>query len=246
MKKISKILITCLLLVSMLVTAVPSGAKAAAKSKVAVPTSIVRSYIAEDTGEASPYTVDYKIKYDKNGRIKKITSVSHITDSEWTTTFTYKKSGKNTKVTARQDTSWGEDADTYTYKFDKLGRPLSSHKSSKWECGFLDDSKDTLYASADDAYLLFFNKKGQYTEACDFYDGKVGALSYYFYEKGKLTSRSCYAFEDNVQLADISDELLEGLEPSIYLYKTKTTKKSVTDSVKWMNVILLYDFIYCE
>ncbi len=246
MKRIAKSLITCLLLVAMIVATVPAGAKAAAKTKVTVPTSVVKSYIEEDTGNVSPYTVKYKLKYDKNGRVKKITAVSQITDSEWTTTFSYKKSGKNTIVTVKQDTSWGEEIDECTYKFDKKGRPISNFKSSDWEWGFADDSKETLYASAYDCYMIYFDTKGKYVGVYSLFDDKVGALTRYTYKKGVPATKTTYSFDETVPMESITKKFLKGVDPSEYLYETKTTKKSVTDAVKWMNAIILYDYLYVD
>ena len=238
-KTVKKCLLTCLVFVFVMAINVPVFAKT---SKVVMPKSIKESAVNED-GELSPYNAtEYSISYDKNGRIKKISALSKATDGTWTYTISYKKSGKNTKATIKYDPSWGEDPEIFTYKFNSKGRLISNNKSSQWVWDTDESNDPVLYSEGN--YVAFFDKNAKIDMYYKSYNGKITSVSFYEYNKQKLTDKVSIYLDKGVDIESVTEELLENAEQSFYKYTVKTSKVSMTDAVKWMNSVMLLDFIY--
>lgn len=95
MKRTVRIMLTCLVLLLGITSAVP--AQAAAKKKVSVLTQMVVDHVQED--EDGGYT--YKLTYDKKGFIKKATAVRSNKSEKITYKFKYNKKKQITKQTAQ-------------------------------------------------------------------------------------------------------------------------------------------------
>lgn len=242
-KSICKCLLACLLFVSAVVM-INVPAYAAKKSSKSVPKTVVWSSY-NDEGDLSPYTVDYKISYDKNGRVKKITCVSHVTDSSWSYSISYKKSGKKTKAIISYENSWGEEDDNYTYTFNSKGYLVSNNKSSKWKWDYTDETKNAMMVAASNNYILLFDDKGKYESSYYLKGDKVTSFSSFNYEEGNQSPiKVSFFWNKAVALDSITEEFLDKAESTCDSCQIKTTKVSMTNAVKWMNSMLLFDFVF--
>ena len=243
-KTVCKCLLTCLVFVFVMMINVPAYAKSSKKSKVAMPKTVRENYLDEN-GEASPYSAsEYTFSYDKSGRISKISGVSKATDGTWTYSISYKKSGKNTKVTIKYVPDWADDPETYTYKFNSKGYLISNNNSSKWEFDYVDDSKEALYLYAENSYLAYFDNKAKIDMFYRLEGEKAKSMTVYYYEKEKMIGKVACQFDEAIDPELITEELLLGVDKSLSQYEVKTSKVSMTNAVKWMNTVLLLDFVY--
>ncbi len=243
-RRIYKCMLMFFMLVFVMMINVPAYAKSSKKSKVVMPKKVKEQSVDED-GEIIPYSsMNYTISYDKNGRIKKISSVSSATDGKCTYTISYKKSGKNTKATVLYEPDWGDDSLIYTYTFNSKGRLVSNHKSSEWEWDYTDESKEISFMYALDSYLVYFNKDAKFDIYYQLEGDKAKSLILYKYKTNKVDTKMSFYFDQAVGLDSVTQEFLTGIDGWSSKYEVKNSKISMTEAVKWMNTVFLLDFVY--
>ena len=176
MKRTVRIMLTCLVLLLGIASAVP--AQAAAKKKVTLLKEMVVNHVQED--EDGGYT--YKLTYDKKGFIKKATAVRSNGSEKTTYKFKYNKKKQITKQTA-QPYFLGKKQPVCTakYKYNKKGylskATIYEKNKKQGVYQFTWDSKGKLLTEKE------YNAKGALTGQKTYEYGTDGSLMKITYTK---------------------------------------------------------------
>ena len=229
----------CVLILLLMVLLVPGHVRAAAK--VSVPKKITTSRMLKGSDDLEKTHV-HTISYDSSGRIKKLTVSSSITDNSWEYRFSYKKSGSKTVV---KSTCYDDEGTSLvgTYKFSTKGFLLSAPGGKACTYSYFDKEKtkpETLIVKKDKA-IVFTNKgvpEGILSLKGSKYDGFVLLES----KNGQI--RDAYRFLFAKPVSDITEKLLKKSGYDYYKFSTKTAKVSMSSAAKWMNQVLMIDYIF--
>lgn len=219
-----------------------SSSEKSKKSKVSMPESVESGYSDAD-GYCFPNLISRKISYDNNGRIKTISAKGQSTGSSWTYTFSYKSSGKNIIATVKYKQKGNDATQKYTYKFNSKGRLTSNNDSSSYKWSYADEKKSYPMMVSDNSACVF-QSKGPLRDY-ELENGKVTAFYQFNYKNGQPVEKEYYFFDEPVLL---KKAMKTDKNDDMYLftntYNVKTKKVSMTKAVRWMNMILLLDFVY--